>query len=120
MCFSEHVYEHIRLHHCLRCAVCACRPRGALTIENVFGERHLTYRVEAVRLGLFFGVFSGGYKALLSALKQLTGGNSKYLPAIAGGVAGLSISFLDPELCVSLVCEREGWSLRAEWALSLE
>ncbi len=36
------------------------QPRSLLSLEAVFDEKHLHYRVEAFRLGLFFGGFSAG------------------------------------------------------------
>jgi hypothetical protein len=74
------------------------RPRGLLSLENIFDERHLSFRVEAVRLGVFFGVFSGGYKAILCLLRNATGSDAPIHAFLAGGVASLSLAALNPEM----------------------
>jgi hypothetical protein len=70
------------------------RPRDALNIELLFGEKHTFYREEAVRLGMFLGSFTGGYHAVRCQLSRRTGMSPKRLALLAGGVGGFGSIFL--------------------------
>lgn len=74
------------------------QPGHLLSMQAVFDEKHLHYRVEAFRLGLFFGGFSAGYKALVCAARHYFGGEEPaWVPALAGGAASAFVLALDPE-----------------------
>ena len=38
------------------------RPLGLFSFSNLLGERHVVFRVEAIRLGMFVGSFAGFYR----------------------------------------------------------
>jgi hypothetical protein len=45
-------------------------PRKLLSMHDMFGEGNLVYRVDAMRIGLFFGVFSAAYKVRRSRRRR--------------------------------------------------
>lgn len=69
------------------------RPRELLSLSSLVGEKSLTFREDAVRLGLFTGVFTGGYQ-YLRCLLQAWRGPSASNTLVAGFVAGLSVLFM--------------------------
>lgn len=94
------------------------KPLGLLSFSTVLGEKHVVFRVEAIRLGMFVGSFSGIYHAisLLFAYLKAKRENTKFTPHlkykekpnddqrsrietyVAGAIAsGVSVSFLSHE-----------------------
>ncbi|KAI9918710.1 hypothetical protein PsorP6_012155 [Peronosclerospora sorghi] len=81
--------------------------KAAMDPRQLLDEEHLSFRVDAVRLGLFLGWFTGGYKglgALLPALlprilpaRQLQDGKKveKISALVTGAVAALALTFVD-------------------------
>ena len=69
-------------------------PGDIADLQKLVGEKHLFYREEAVRIGLFMGGFTGSYHATRCALCNTTGMQPRRAAAIAGGLSGLSILFL--------------------------
>lgn len=91
------------------------KPVGLFSFSSVLGEKHVVFRVEAIRLGLFVGSFSGIYHALclLFAYLQSKREKTEFNPQLnykekpkddqrtrietyfAGAIAGgVSVSFL--------------------------
>lgn len=66
-------------------------PRTLLNIDAVFGAGSTLARADAVRLGLFFGGFTGLFELTYSLLDRYRGPDDGWSAAIAGAVAGLSI-----------------------------
>ena len=54
------------------------------------------YRVDAFRLGLFFGGFSATYKAVLCGCRHLLGREPEWASIAAGASAGSFVLFLEP------------------------
>ncbi|KAG1698487.1 hypothetical protein DVH05_015028 [Phytophthora capsici] len=81
--------------------------KAAIDLRQLLDEKHLNFRVDAVRLGLFLGWFTGGYKGLRALLpvilrrilpkKQLQDGKKlKELSALgSGAIAALALGFVD-------------------------
>jgi hypothetical protein len=69
------------------------RPSSLTSLEEIFGARGLP--LEAVRLGLFFGGFTGIYNALNCLLTRLRGKFDSSTALTSGACAGLSLLFLD-------------------------
>ena len=69
-------------------------PRDAARFEKLLGEKHVHYREEAVRLGMFLGVFSGGYHLVRCQLCNRLGFAPERAALTAGTAAGLSAAFL--------------------------
>ena len=69
-------------------------PRDAARFEKLLGEKHVHYREEAVRLGVFLGAFSGGYHLVRCQLCNHLGVTPQRAALTAGTVAGLSAVFL--------------------------
>ena len=57
-------------------------PEKLLSISYLLGEKHVVYRVEAVKLGLFIGSFSGSFTALSELFFQLLGDRPKSIRKI--------------------------------------
>ena len=81
-------------------------PKELLSFSNILGEKHLIFRVEAIRLGLFIGSFSGIYHLVSLLLKSRKNTNNKLKNSeenkinsfLAGSIAGgISICFLPKE-----------------------
>lgn len=68
-------------------------PRGLFNIEKVVGEKSVSVRVEAVRYGLFTGVFTGGFNLVFCYLNRRFGRNNGWNSVIAGSIAGLAVLF---------------------------
>jgi hypothetical protein len=69
-------------------------PRDAARFEKLLGEKHVHYREEAVRLGMFLGAFSGGYHLVRCQLCNRLGFAPERAALTAGTAAGLSAVFL--------------------------
>ena len=69
-------------------------PRDAARFEKLLGEKHVHYREEAVRLGMFLGAFSGGYHLVRCQLCNRLGVTPERAALTAGTAAGLSAVFL--------------------------
>ena len=69
-------------------------PRDAARFEKLLGEKHVHYREEAVRLGMFLGAFSGGYHLVRCQLCNRLGVTPQRAALTAGTAAGLSAVFL--------------------------
>ena len=69
-------------------------PRDAARFEKLLGEKHVHYREEAVRLGVFLGAFSGGYHLVRCQLCNRLGVTPQRAALTAGTAAGLSAVFL--------------------------
>jgi len=70
-------------------------PMDAVRLEKLLGEKHVRYREEAVRYGLFLGAFSGGYHLVRCQLCTTRFGYTPQKAALAAGTAaGLSAVFL--------------------------
>ena len=69
-------------------------PRDVFRFEKLLGERHMHYREDAVRLGMFLGAFTGGYHFVRCQLCNRAGFSPERAALAAGGVAGLSSAFL--------------------------
>ena len=66
-----------------------------MRLEKLLGEKHVRYREEAVRYGLFLGAFSGGYHLVRCQLCTTRFGYTPQKAALAAGTAaGLSAVFL--------------------------
>lgn len=70
------------------------------TLEDLLDEKHLRVRVDAVRIGLFLGTFTGGFNYLHCSIrrfylwyfpKDLTPQKENKITLVAGFLAGLSI-----------------------------
>lgn len=70
--------------------------KSLLSIEEIFNELHLERRVEAVRLGLAVGVFSGGFEAVYRVLNTIRGKEGGLNSVIGGFFAGIGLLFLNP------------------------
>ena len=73
--------------------------RTSLVVPSVsllFPSQHLVYRVDAFRLGMFFGGFSALYKGLLCGLRAALGEEPTWAPFAAGSLAGSVVLFLEP------------------------
>jgi len=68
-----------------------------LSIENVFSEKSLIVRVDAVRIGLFVGQFSGGYELLTRMASRVRQTNDYKNSLIGGFLSGLSLLYLGEE-----------------------
>ncbi|GBG24712.1 Transmembrane protein 135 [Hondaea fermentalgiana] len=73
------------------------RPKDALSFEKLLGEGNLAFRVEAVRMGLFLGGFTGLYRAVAHGLAVYATKSirKQWHSAFAGWIAGLSLYFMD-------------------------
>lgn len=71
------------------------RYRSMLNLKIVLDEHNLSFRLDAVSLGLFVGYFTGGYKSIVAVLEYLRGKESKWHSVVAGNVAAVSLIFLD-------------------------
>jgi len=69
-------------------------PRDAARLEKLLGEKHVRYREEAVRLGMFLGAFSGAYHLVRCQLCNRLGVTPQRAAFAAGTAAGLSAVFL--------------------------
>lgn len=69
-------------------------PTDTLKFEKLLGEKHVHYREEAVRLGMFLGAFSGGYHLVRCQLCNRLGLTPQKAALTAGTAAGLSAVFL--------------------------
>jgi len=81
--------------------------KAATDLRQLLDERHLAFRVDAVRLGLFLGWFTGGYRGLRALLpvimrrflpkEQLENDQTlKELSALgSGAIAALALGFVD-------------------------
>ncbi|OWZ23139.1 hypothetical protein PHMEG_0002036 [Phytophthora megakarya] len=81
--------------------------KAAVDLRQLLDEKHLNFRVDAVRLGLFLGWFTGGYRGLRALLpvilrrilpkKQLRDDKKvKEIAALASGaIAALALGFVD-------------------------
>jgi len=72
------------------------RPKDLFSISKFLGETHLTFRIEAVRIGLFIGGFSGLYTALTHTLARVSGARVGWHSLVGGWIAGWTLSFMDP------------------------
>jgi hypothetical protein len=66
-------------------------PRRLRSLYHLVSEQHLVARESAVRLGLFTGIFAGGFQAVRCALHHLRvarAGNGAAVAAAAAGGAG--------------------------------
>jgi len=81
------------------------RPSKLLSFTSLLGEKHVVFRVEAIRLGLFIGSFSGIYRTLSELFrivrertnpKEEQGSTRHQVQVFAAGclAAGVAISFL--------------------------
>lgn len=59
--------------------------------KNLFSEQKLIYRVEAVRLGLFVGQFSGVYELVTRLLARVRNKVDGKNAAVAGFLSGFSL-----------------------------
>lgn len=70
-------------------------PKALLSLEELINEKNLKVRVDAVRLGLFCGIFTGGFNYLHCCLRRyatdVTPKKERIITLIAGFLAGLSI-----------------------------
>ena len=94
------------------------KPLGLLSFSNILGEKHVVFRLEAIRLGMFVGGFAGIYRAITLFFYYLRCKREKikFVPSlkyreeirmddrsrvecyVAGAVAaGVSVSFLSHE-----------------------
>lgn len=74
------------------------KPGDMRSLDKFLGESNLSFRTEAVRIGLFFGGFAGMYRAVLAALKHAwsaKGEHERWHSAVAGGLAGSSLYCMD-------------------------
>ncbi|TDH74244.1 hypothetical protein CCR75_006690 [Bremia lactucae] len=83
--------------------------KAAANLPQLLDEKYLNFRVDAVRLGLFLGWFTGGYKGLKALLplllrrivpiKQLRdeGELKKIAASGSGAIAALALGFMDPK-----------------------
>ncbi|GMF19347.1 unnamed protein product [Phytophthora fragariaefolia] len=85
--------------------------KAATDVRQLLDERHLAFRVDAVRLGLFLGWFTGGYRGLRALLpvilrrlvprtqqqqQQQSDERLKEISALgSGAIAALALSFVD-------------------------
>lgn len=69
-------------------------PRDVFRFEKMIGERHVHYREEAVRLGMFLGSFTGGYHLVRCQLCRRLGFEPRRAAMLAGAFAGASGAFL--------------------------
>eukprot|EP01126_Amoeba_proteus_P023934 TRINITY_DN2405_c0_g2_i15.p1 TRINITY_DN2405_c0_g2~~TRINITY_DN2405_c0_g2_i15.p1 ORF type:complete len:345 (+),score=57.11 TRINITY_DN2405_c0_g2_i15:68-1102(+) len=67
------------------------------SIENVFSEKTLIVRVEAVRIGLAVGCFSGGYRLITKILERFRGISDGMNSLISGFFSGISLLYLNVE-----------------------
>lgn len=70
--------------------------KGLLSIEEIFSEGKLERRVEAVRLGLAIGIFSGGYELVFRVLNTLRGKADHINSVVGGFFGGFGLLFLNP------------------------
>ncbi len=77
----------------------AKKPRALMSmgLEGFAQEKNLTFRIEAMRIGLFVGSFSGIYKAVVATLKEYfsDGEEKNWHSAVGGWLAGFSLHFMD-------------------------
>lgn len=75
----------------------AQRPGELKSLDKFLGEGSLKFRVEAVRMGLFLGCFSGTYRAVTHGLAHYFKERvaAQWRSAIAGFLAGVSLCFMD-------------------------
>mmetsp|Transcript_8274 Transcript_8274/g.13396 ORF Transcript_8274/g.13396 Transcript_8274/m.13396 type:complete len:524 (-) Transcript_8274:1950-3521(-) len=72
------------------------KPKDIFSIKALVTESNLQFREEAVRLGLFFGGFSGIYKVISHGLANFGGkGKQSWHSAVAGWFAGVSLCAMD-------------------------
>jgi len=73
------------------------KPRDMLSLTKLVGETHLHFRIEAVRMGLFIGGFTGIYRAVCHGLAVYVskGLRERWHAAVGGWLAGLSLYFMD-------------------------
>jgi hypothetical protein len=69
-------------------------PLDVFKFEKLIGEKHIHYREEAVRLGMFLGSFTGGYHLVRCQLCNNAGFTPKKAALAAGCASGLSSMFL--------------------------
>ena len=69
-------------------------PAEVLRFENLISEKHVFYREEAVRLGMFLGSFTGGYHVVRCQLCNKLGFTPRKAALAAGCASGLSSVFL--------------------------
>eukprot|EP00808_Paulinella_micropora_P008177 g14227.t1 len=67
------------------------------TMEELLGERNLTIRVEAFRVGLMAGCFTGGTELLRCWLQRWRRRQDGWNSALAGALAGLSLLWQAPD-----------------------
>ncbi|OQR90821.1 hypothetical protein ACHHYP_05225 [Achlya hypogyna] len=71
-------------------------------LKVLLSEKHLSFRVEAVSMGLFIGWFTGGYQALKAIIKRLRDVDDEEVDdptttIVAGTLAGTAVVFVEPE-----------------------
>ncbi|EQC28741.1 hypothetical protein SDRG_13425 [Saprolegnia diclina VS20] len=79
--------------------------KAIANLKVLLSEKHLSFRVEAVSMGLFIGWFTGGYQALKAIIRRLRHGNEEtealgedpMTTALAGTLAGSAVVFVEPE-----------------------
>ena len=73
-------------------------PSKAISIENLVAEDKLIFRAEAVRFGLFGGMFAFLFRSASSLTKLVLARNSSKVPSLVGGfVAGGALTFMSKD-----------------------
>eukprot|EP00002_Diphylleia_rotans_P030851 TRINITY_DN6384_c0_g1_i1.p1 TRINITY_DN6384_c0_g1~~TRINITY_DN6384_c0_g1_i1.p1 ORF type:complete len:131 (+),score=21.51 TRINITY_DN6384_c0_g1_i1:75-467(+) len=68
-------------------------PWAIFNMTALLSEKKLIFRVEAAKLGMFFGLYSGVHEFVEAALSRLRGKYDGWNTFVAGSVAGGSIVF---------------------------
>ena len=75
-----------------------------LSWTEFLGEGSLNFRVDAIRLGLFVGWFSGAYKAILATCRYTRQHKDGWNAFTAGSLSGLAILWMEKP-------KRKTWAL---------